>query len=325
MRRLAFVLLAVGALVACSDEKDPARPPGTVVPGPDTPDAAINSTGTRRPGVIRVAAFNMRRYFDTVCDTGNCASTDFEELPTKAAFDAMTEKLATGIATIDPDVLSIEEIETSKCLDALVAKLASMGKEFPIAHIGEIGSPGSVDVAILARGKLGEIKTHRQTKIPLEGGGTTVFTRELLEVRMTFGATSVVMFGAHFRSKVADDAPRRLAEAKAARIIVGQAATDLPESLVLLGGDLNDTPGSPPINALEADGALVRVAKDVPVESQATLTFQGQKIAIDHIFIGKGQASRYVPMSATAYRDDPTRTGFAGSDHSAIAADFSIE
>ncbi|MDB4939425.1 MAG: Endonuclease/exonuclease/phosphatase family protein [Labilithrix sp.] len=326
MRRL-FALLAVALVaVACSDES--IKPtPGPVLP----PDAAVDAAApapdggaTRRPGVLRVATFNVHRYFDTLCDSGNCAAGDFEEAPSQAVFDAQTDKLAKGIALIDPDVISLEEVETDRCLSALTAKLASLGKAFTISHLGETGSPGSVDVAVLARGTLGEIKTHRETRIPLAGGGTTTFSRELLEIRMTFGERQVVMFAAHFRSQVADDPARRLAEAKAAQAIIAKTSTDLPDALVLLGGDLNDKPGSEAINALEAGGALVRVAKDLPPDDQATYIFNGVKSALDHIFIGAPQATRYVGKSTTAYKDDP-RGGFAGSDHAALAADFSIE
>jgi endonuclease/exonuclease/phosphatase family metal-dependent hydrolase len=327
VRRLLPLLVVVVVAVFACDEPAPAATAGPVTP-PDaaTPDAAGSVDGglTRRPGVLRVATFNVHRFFDTVCESGNCAAGDFEEAPSQAFFDAQTEKLAKGIALIDPDVISLEEVETDRCLAALATKLAAMGKSFPIAHLGETGSAGSVDVAVLARGALGEIKTHRDTRIPLATGGTTTFSRELLEVHMTFGAKQVVMFAAHFRSQVADDPARRLAEAKAAQAIVAKASTDLPDALVLLGGDLNDKPGSDPINALEAGGALLRVASDLPADDQATYVFNGVKSALDHIFIGAPQASRYVAKSTTAYKDDP-RGGFAGSDHAALAADFSIE
>ena len=322
----ALAVLPALSAVGCTDEKLAERPVGTNVPDAGEIDAATDpdAGSTARPGIIRVATFNVRRFFDTVCETGKCGPSDFEEQPSQAAFDAQVDTLAKGIALIDPDVISLEEVETARCLDALVAKLATLGKTFPIAHLGEIGSPGSVDVAILARGALGEVKTHRQTPIPLASGGTTTFSRELLEIRMTFGARQVVMFAAHFRSQYNDDPARRLAEAKATKIIVSQTATDLPEALVLLGGDLNDTPGSDAINALEEGGALVRVAKDIPALDQATYTFQGQKNAIDHIFVGAPQAARYVAKSAVAYRND-TRGSFAGSDHAALGAEFSIE
>lgn len=123
---------------------------------------------------------------------------------------------------------------------------------------------------------------------------------------------------------VTDDPGRRLAEAKATRAIMAATATELPDALVVLGGDLNDRPGSEAIGAMEEGGVLVRVAKDIAPESdQGTFLFNGTRSALDHVFVVAGQAARYVPKSATVYRDDPR--GFAGSDHAALAAEFSTE
>ncbi len=322
---LSLVAIVAGA---CSDQSiTPTAPPGVAFDGgsEDAPSVGAESGPLKPAGTIRVAQLNTHRYFDTVCDSGRCTSADFEGVQTQAEFDAATDKLAKGIALIDPDVISLEEVETQGCLDALNAKLATLGKIYPIAHLGETGSAGSVDVGILARGTLGEVKTHRDTVLTEADGTTkTTFTRELLEVRMTFGARSVIMFAAHFRSQVMDDPARRLAEAKGAQAIIAKTSTDLPDSLVLLGGDLNDRPGSAPINALEAGGALLRVASDIPVADQGTYTFNGTKSAIDHIFVGAPQASRYVAKSAIVFRD-PGRNGFAGSDHASLAADFALD
>jgi predicted extracellular nuclease len=320
-----LVALSGASTGACSDESLTPTPVfvGDAGGGADGAPGADDG-GSRRPGLIRVATFNVRRFFDDVCDSGNCAAGAFEELPSTAAFQAQTEALAKGIALIDPDVIALEEVENARCLDALVAKLATLGKVYPLVHLGETGSPGSVDVGVLSRGALTEIKTHRDLPLVEADGTKTSFTREFLEVRMTFGAKAVVMFAAHFRSQAADDPARRLAEAKAAQGIVAGVAAELPDALVLLGGDLNDKPGSPPINAMDLGGALVRVASDLPVPLQGTYIFRGVDDAIDHIYVAKAQASRYVPMSATVYRDDP-RAGFAGSDHASLAADFSIE
>ena len=64
-------------------------------------------------------------YFDAVCQSGDCTSTtSFEEVVTQAAFDARIAQLAEAIALIDPDVITLEEVETEGCLDALAAKLA---------------------------------------------------------------------------------------------------------------------------------------------------------------------------------------------------------
>lgn len=324
--RFTFALLAgsiaLAPAAACSDES--VTPTPVPVVNADAGADGSSSDGGRA-GAIRVANFNVRRYFDTVCQSGNCTGTGFEDVVTQAAFDARTEQLAKAVALIDPDIITLEEVETEGCLDALAAKLASMGKTYPLVHLGETGSNGSVDVGILARGTLTQIKTHRDTPLVEADGTKTTFTRELLEVRMTFGDKAVVMFGAHFRSKAGTDDPaRRLAEAKAAQMIVAGVGAELPDALVILGGDLNDTPGSDPIKAMDLNGALVRVAADRPASEQGTYIFQGVDQAIDHIYVVKGQAARYAPMSATVYRDNP-KAGFGGSDHGALSADFSIE
>ncbi|MBX3191410.1 MAG: endonuclease/exonuclease/phosphatase family protein [Labilithrix sp.] len=322
MRSLASLALLL-TLAACTDEKLTRPPPIVAADGGPGGTAASDGGVPRRPGVLRVATFNVRRYFDTVCETGMCGGTNFEEIPSQAAFEAMTDRLAKGIALVDPDVIALAEIETSRCLDALVAKLAAAGRDFPIAHLGETGAAGSVDVAILARGAFTSLATHRKTPVTRPDGSKTSFSRELLEIRMTFGAQPVVMFAAHFRSKVEDDPGRRVGEAVATQAIVAARVAELPEAIVLLAGDLNDTPGSEALNALEKGDLLVRVAKDKTPDEQATYTFNNQKIAIDHVYVGAPAAARYVPGSATTYRDVPN--GFAGSDHAALAADFTLE
>ncbi|MDB4941472.1 MAG: endonuclease/exonuclease/phosphatase, partial [Labilithrix sp.] len=285
-----------------------------------SPDAAPSS----RPGLLRVATFNVHRFFDTVCDTGACGPDDYEAVSSPAQFAAQAAQLATGIMTIDPDVIALEEVEDQACLDALTAELASRGASYPIAHLGELGFAGSVDVAILARhGTLDAVKTHHDAPLTRPDGSHTTFARELLELRMTFGARPVVMFAAHFRSQVDDDPGRRLAEAGATRDIMSGVAAELPGALVVLGGDLNAAPGSDAVNALEEGGALVRVAGDLPVADQGTYLYAGSRTALDHVFVVRGQASRYRAMSAHVYREG-TR-GLAGSDHAALSADFTID
>ncbi len=325
VRTFAFGLAVVLAgAAACSDQGLASPPVASVARDAGTADGAVSEdAGTKRAGVIRVATLNTHRFFDTVCASGSCGAGDFEAVVTSAQLEAVATRLAAGIALIDPDIIALEEVETQACLDALVAKLAAAGLTFSIAHLGETGFAGSFDVAILARGTLGAIKTHREVPLKRADGSATTFSRELLEIRMTFGARSVVMFAAHFRSQFDDDPGRRLAEANATRTIMGATATELPDALVVLGGDLNSAPGSEAIAAMESGGTLLRVAKDQPEAAQATYLFNGKRSALDHVFVAAGQASRYLPMSATVYRDDDR--GFAGSDHAALAADFSIE
>jgi len=312
----------------CNDATIARREPANVVPPPSTgADGGSEAGVARREGLIRVATFNVRRFFDGTCDTGRCSATDFEDVLTPSEIEAKADLVARGIASVAPDVIALQEIENTACLSAIEARITSLGSQgggsFALARLGETGLPGSVDVAILARGASGEVRTHASRPLTRPDGSRTTFSRELLEVRMSFGERRVVMFAAHFRSKVDDDPGRRLAEAQATHEIVAATAAELPDALVLLGGDLNDTPGSPPLAALEAGGALLRVASDRPLDLQATYTFQGQEQAIDHLFLAATQATRYVAGSTTAHRE--RGRGFASSDHGALSADFRID
>jgi uncharacterized protein len=304
----AVLALTILAASACTDAVgDQPRPPvdaGVV-------DSGTESGGPPSRGAIRVATFNVHRLFDTVCDSGSCAGGDFEEVVTQQELDRRLGELAASIVKLDADVIALEEIEDAVVFDALRARLTG----YVTAELGETGAPASMDVAILARGPTSEIRRHRDEPLVRPDGTPTTFSRELLEARLTLADRRVVFFAAHFRSKVDDDPGRRIAEANKTREIMTAVSAEDPSVLVVLGGDLNDEPGSDAIRALEGDGALVRVAQDLPPAAQATFARDGLALALDHVFVTKAGASRYVPMSATVVPD-------LGSDHSALRAEF---
>jgi len=266
---------------------------------------------------VRVATFNTHRFFDTVCQTGACGPDDYEALPSQEAFDAQADQLAGALRTFDANVVMLQEVETQASLDALTARV---GDVLPNAVLGEIGTPGSVDVALMTSGEITQVIHHRDTLIRPDGS-QTLFSRQLLEVHITLGGKKVVAFAAHFRSKVSDDPGRRLAEAQKAHELVLAAAQAEPDALVVLGGDLNDVPGSPPLEALEGDGALLRVASDLPAAAQATYLFHGTGEAIDHILVAVPGGGAYLPGTAHVLPGSP---GYAGSDHDPLLADFAL-
>jgi uncharacterized protein len=264
----------------------------------------------------------VRRFFDDKCDSAQCTAGGFEEQPTKQQFDDRVTQLATGLARLEADVITLAEVETQGCLDALQAKLKENGFEYPVAKLAETGNAGSVDVGLLSRGKFDSMKGYKQERLTKPDGTTTTFTRELPEMHLTIAAHSVIVFAAHFRSKAEDDPGRRIAEAKKTQEVMVAAGAANTGALVLLGGDLNDVPGSEAINAMELNGALVRVAKELPTAEQGTYKFSGQNQAIDHIFTTAARAGNYVAKSVTILRDGAS--GFAGSDHATIYADFNL-
>jgi uncharacterized protein len=284
------------------------------------PEAPIGTDAPRTEGRVRVATFNVQRFFDTVCQSGSCAPGDYEALATPQQLDARAAQLATAIRALEADVVSLQEIETQACLDALLARV---GDVLPHGVLGEINTAASVDVAVLSKTPLDMVLRHRATeRLTLPNGTITSFSRELLEVHVRAGGAKVVVFATHFRSKVNDDPARRLAEAQVSSRVVGARAASEPDALVVLGGDLNDTPGSPPLDALTVGGGLIRVADDLPPAEQATYVYQGNGQSIDHLLLAPGAAAMRVPRSSRVWRDGTT--GYGGSDHRALTSDFVV-
>jgi len=269
---------------------------------------------------LRALTFNTHLFFDAVCDSGHCGVSDFEQVPTPTQLSTRADAVAMALRSLSADVVSLQEIENQNALDVLTSRLRDL---YPTMVLGETGLPGSIDVAVLGRGTLLEVRRHRSQALTRPDGTTTYFSRELLEVHQRVAGQRVVLFAAHFRSKVSDDPGRRLAEAQAARDLVLKTAREFPEAVVLLGGDLNDTPGSPPLDALESAPDLLRVAKDRPLSAVATYSWNGSAQAIDHLFVVRSAKASYLSGSAAAQHDS-TRFGLAGSDHAALLADFAV-
>lgn len=291
------------------------EPEPDAAPDPE-PDAAPDPEPD--PETVTVATFNVRRFFDTVCDSGRCGFDEYERQYPQAEFDARAETVAYGVRTLDADIVLLQEIESEACLDALTERL---GDRYPVAVIGELGFAASLDVVVLARGGLVRVVRNADERIPRPSGGTTTFSRELLEVHLDVDGRSVIVVNGHYKAKNNDDPDRRLAEAQATRRILDDVAERRPDSLIVFGGDLNDTPGSPPLDALESGGDWLRVAAELG-DDAATYEWNGRMQAIDHLYLLEAAAGRYVPGSAEVVRDNAS--GLARSDHAGLRATFEL-
>ncbi len=310
----AALLLACGFFPVSGDTDSGSTSGGSSAGSSGGPPPDLPPPG---PGDVVVATFNVHLFFDTQCDSGNCGGSSFEQKPSEATFLARADEIAAAIEGLGADVVLLQEVETQKCLDALSARLPG----YPTAYLGETGNPGSIDTAIVARLPLTEIRSHGSAPIPLPDGGETHFARDFLEAHFEVEGRRLIAFDGHFKSKADDDPARRLAEAEAARKIVEAAVEAEPGALVVMGGDLNDVPGSPPLMALEVGGGLARVAAELGADDW-TYVFDKELRALDHLYVSTvALGGTYVSGTARVLRGVET-SGWGGSDHSALRATF---
>jgi endonuclease/exonuclease/phosphatase family metal-dependent hydrolase len=355
---LATLFLAATALGACQDSDDPSSPTADTwvvedagadtldahdVTDADTADfpgdtrdvesdtAADAETGACPTGppsrTLQVATINTRLFFDTTCDSGDCGPGGFERAPSQSEYRERLEDLAAEIAPLDADILLFQEIETRSVLSDLSDELDARTEDYTALAFGERGFPASIDVGILARGNLVDSRGYRdETTLMHPDGSETMFVREFLRADLSIAGHPVTAFVAHFKSKANDDPGRRLAEARGARRIVEEVAAENPEALVLLGGDLNDTPGSPPLEALQSTGKTRLAGQDQSLEEIWSYCYLGEREAIDHLLWSSRCADHYVDTSALARgeRMCPGDRQFADSDHAAVTAEFRV-
>jgi endonuclease/exonuclease/phosphatase family metal-dependent hydrolase len=271
--------------------------------------------------IVRLGTFNLKRLFDTVCDSGACGPNDFESAPAESQLRFRAGQIAQGVAQMDVDIVAIQEIESDAALQVLLEEVAAvLGDEWQHGAIGELGFDGSLDTAVISRFPITEVTLHRDTiAVFRPDNSRTSFARELLQVEVSHEGRRVVLFSAHFKSKSNDDAGRRYGEAVSSRVIIEAFAEANPDALVVLGGDLNDTPGSDPLNALEEDGGLFRVTSVLGDEA-GTIRYAGTSQAIDHLYLATNASGVLLEQSVQIVRDASGSLG--GSDHAAVRATF---
>ena len=178
--RMAWLGLAFCLCAACAVPPPPGSDAGADVgvdPEPDSgpvdPDVA-----EARPAVeLKVITFNAGRFFDTVCDSGNCEGDAYERQFSQTEFDYKVEQLAGGLEGKGADAILMQEVEKRECLEALAAALPG----YSVADFGEIGGTATLDVGVLVRDTVEVVETRKHratTALELSNGDTRQFARD---------------------------------------------------------------------------------------------------------------------------------------------------
>ena len=176
-------------------------------------------------------------------------------------------RIAALIKAQRPDVVALQEVD-NKCrrsgsVDqaAELAKLTGMTGVFGKAMDHDGGEYGQ---AILSKHPIGATKVHR---LPGDGEPRIAF-----EAAVTIDGKALRMVSVHLDHQQDE---RRLKQAEA--LVAALSESDAP---LILAGDFNDTPGSPPLKAFAA--CWTPVAKKEPV---FTCPAGKPTVEIDHVFL----------------------------------------
>lgn len=242
------------------------------------------------------------------------------------------------LKTVKADIAFVIEAEDRVALREFNSELLGTRKfKFPFLIDGN--DQRGIDVGILTNFPLKTIRTHMFEK----SGNTPTFPRDCLhlEVELPTGQP-IHLFANHFTSKsqgVSSTDPKRERQAKRVADILD--SFDLANDLVIVAGDLNDTPNRNPLQPLLSKPNLSDVLElqfGATMSSRWTYFYQSAE-QIDYLLVSKPLKDAFVSAGVErrgifdlATKSGGTETSWpevnsnsdGASDHGAIWAEFSL-
>lgn len=257
-------------------------------------------------GIIKIATYNTNNLFDAVDD-----GTEYPDYDPGGPYgwnQAMAEVKAANIARVltglEADIVCLQEVESRRALDLLLAKLEQNGRIYPFSAIAD-KSETTVTCALVS--KLPIIETREVSP------GKAL--RSILQVTVRSGRHPLVIFVNHWKSKQGPES-RRIISARALKTALDSLP---PGTDYLLTGDfntnhnefmtfrnirrLNDTNGLTGINHVLGTTVKNRMVTEkeiknptrkgkhynlwleLPARRRWSYNFFGRKNSLDHIIL----------------------------------------
>lgn len=270
---------------------------------------------------ITLMAYNVENMFDVFDDP----YTEDERTDVKTRDEI--RQIAAAIADQNPDVVVFSELENEYLLRAMVEEFLPEAGYDQIATM-KTNSGRGINLGVISRVPIRAMTSHRLRTLTLpDEPKTWHFARDLFRVTLDIGSGQKLdVFAVHFKSK--RDSPGdpdsnkwRLAEATAAKSIIGGLLKQDPSRLIAMAGDFNDTADSAVMKLLTDQAKLVDVHAAVPSEKKITYLREPYRSQIDFILASPALAKCLVEGSTVV--PDDTKL-LAGSDHAPVVARFDL-
>jgi endonuclease/exonuclease/phosphatase family metal-dependent hydrolase len=274
-----------------------------------------------KPGEMVVAAYNLLNLFDDYDDPYRAD----EGTPAKPR--EQLERLADSIRALNADVIAVEEVENRDYLERFVnVFLPEMGYKDVVLFEGN--DTRGIDVGLISRIPVGEVRSHRHFRFPGHDGGSSRFQRDVLSVTLQpEGAEPLDVWVLHLKSNAGGREaaePIRLAEAKEVRRLLDQELAENPAARILVMGDFNDTPETATLKTITGQGSVALWSAGSDLSDRSLVSYnQGDfRSVIDYILCSPSMAKQYVKGSFQIPQGSIDSTG---SDHNPVTATFRLK
>ena len=244
---------------------------------------------------------------------------------------AATDNTGKVITALNADVLCTVEVESRDVLGHFNSQVLGT-KRFAHHMVIDGNDPRGIDVGILSDLPLRNVRTH----VDDMDGSSHVFSRDCAEYELVLpSGASIWMLCNHFKSQgfgpqAANNARRKKQAQRVAQILAENF--DLAHDLVVVAGDLNDTPDSDPLSPLLALPELHNIIDTLPVDGRFTDVFGNQRSQIDYLLVSTPLKNalagvtieRRGMVAVPGHFPSVTDDADAASDHAAVVAEFNL-
>jgi len=280
-----------------------------------------------------------------VVATGRHSWYGFIRFKRKKFSDKTITNTARVLKAVNPDVCAVVEVEDRTTLDRFAAERLVWTKNrnkqrYRYNMLVDGNDRRGIDVGLLSKYPIGGVWSHIDDK----KGTSRIFSRDCPEMQVELPNGQVLwMVINHLKSKgygrPATNNARRKRQATRLAEIMGQY--DLAQDLVVVAGDLNDTPDSDPLSPLMGLADLHDVLgwKFPEVKDRWTYSYRGKNSQLDYLLVSTPLRDALVDagverrgiyqvakqsVSGETHFKSVTSDANSASDHGCVWADFRL-